>query len=72
MAAGNQHGMKGAAKVKHLGRSGPRTQRKLLTYYSSVYAPRKLRHMLKSNGFNFARSWAAKKGCLPLLEKIAA
>lgn len=49
---------KGAPKVKHLGRSGPRTQRYLENYYTRVYPRRKLRRILRNNGLQAARKWA--------------
>ncbi len=57
------HGRKGAAKVKRLGRN----KAKILKYYSKVWAPRKIRHMLRHNGYPFAQSWAEKNGCGYLL-----
>jgi hypothetical protein len=62
-AANPGHGRKGAAKVKHLGRK----KNYIAHYYGYVWAPRKLRHMLKNNGYPFAQSWAAKHDCLNLL-----
>jgi len=57
------HGRKGAAKVKHLGR----TKNNILRYYAKTYAPRKILHMLKNNGYPFAQSWAMTHGCAHLL-----
>ena len=54
---GQEHGRKGAAKVKHLGRRKAQIQR----YYEKVYAKRKLRHLLLNNGVAAARSWADKR-----------
>lgn len=47
---------KGAAKVRHLGRR----KAQIAKYYAQTYAPRKLRHILKNNGVDAARSWADK------------
>ena len=54
--AKKQHGRKGAAKVKHLGRR----KEQIARYYARTYVPRKLRHILKNNGVDAARSWADK------------
>lgn len=55
---GQEHGRKGAAKVKHLGRRKAQIAR----YYERVYAKRKLRHLLLNNGVAAAQSWADKRG----------
>ncbi len=57
------HGRKGAGKVKRLGR----TKTQIAHYYARVYAPRKIRHMLKSNGYRFALAWAQKNNCSHLV-----
>lgn len=57
------HGRRGAPKVKHLGR----TKVQIARYYLHTYAQRKIRHMLRANGFFFARAWAQARHCEHLL-----
>jgi hypothetical protein len=59
---------KGAAKVRHLGR----TKSQITRYYEKTYPERKLRHILKNNGINEAKSWAAKRGIMSILRHVAA
>lgn len=61
------HGRRGAAKVKHAGRRSAKTQR----YYDRVYIPRKIRHMLKNNGYKFAWAWACKRNVTHMMPKDA-
>jgi len=50
---------KGAAKVRHLGRSKAKAMYRE-RYYSTVYMARKILHLLKNNSVAEAQSWAAK------------
>lgn len=56
-----------AAKVRHLGRS----KAKIVRYYEKTYPQHKIRRILKHNGANAAKSWAAKHGQSAVLLKIA-
>ena len=58
---------RGAAKVRHLGRRKAQIAR----YYDYTYPRRKLLHILKNNGLDAARSWAAKHGVTAILTALA-
>lgn len=47
-----------------------RKKGKILAYYQLRWAPRKIRHMLKRNGVEFATAWARARGQMDILQKM--